>query len=664
MIARSGLDPIHYDRQTLRSFALDELGRERDEVAEHLETCEHCQQQLETAALGDLSWEEVTGLLQDYEPARPHDSLDAASSAEQLGPDRNEPAPVHSAASFLEASEHSDSLGRFARYEIMEFLGRGGMGIVMRGYDPALDRHCAIKVLAPELASNGSARRRFSREAKSAAAVVHPHVVPIQNVDEHQGLPYLVMPVVEGQSLQRRVEQHGPLETIEVVRIASQVASGLAAAHDQGLVHRDIKPANILLENGVERVQITDFGLARAIDDASMTRSGVIAGTPQYMSPEQAHGDPVDHRSDLFSLGSVIYFMLSGHSPFRAETTMGVLNRIGNDQPRKLRSLNPDVPQWLETLVMQLLEKDREQRFQPAEKVAKLLGQWQAHLQKPEDVPPPQPIVSAGRRSPTVPKWLTAIGFGGLMVWLAIIIVIETGKGTITIDSEADNVPIVIKKSDQVVRRLTVGRDGESIRLWAGEYELAFGKDPERMTIENGAITLGWRGDAVVRIRKTDSSKETGGAVETEEAPTAGRDTATRRAKYTDPFQIGVTLGPADASRIPTYFANGFEVTKVASDSPAQRAGIEVGDILLAWEGHHFYGNDPNAKLMSLIPTRELQQALERIRTISHATMKFAVLDHRSGEVVEVSTAWGVANGSNKEHGLRVMRERKRKRAR
>ncbi|MEJ7594782.1 MAG: serine/threonine-protein kinase [Planctomycetaceae bacterium] len=268
-------------------------------------------------------------------------------------------------------------------------MGRGGMGIVMRGFDTSLNRHSAIKVLAPELASSAAARKRFSREARSAAAVVHPHVVPIQTVDEHNGLPYLVMPVVEGQSLQQRVEQNGPLSVIETVRIAAQVASGLQAAHEQGLVHRDIKPANVLLENGVERVQITDFGLARAIDDASMTRSGVITGTPQYMSPEQAHGDTIDHRSDLFSLGSLIYFMLAGRSPFRAETTMGVLNRIGNDEPRNLRSINADVPQWLEQIVMKLLSKSPASRFQTAAAVGELLQDWRAHLQQPNIVPCP-----------------------------------------------------------------------------------------------------------------------------------------------------------------------------------------------------------------------------------------------------------------------------------
>ena len=170
---------------------------------------------------------------------------------------------------------------------------------------------------------------------------------------------------------------------VEVVRIASQIAEGLAAAHAQGLVHRDIKPANILLENGVERVQITDFGLARAADDASMTRSGVIAGTPQYMSPEQAHGDEIDHRSDLFSLGSVMYFMLTGRSPFRATNTMGVLNRIANDEPRRLRSINPDIPPWLQSIVHQLLNKSPEKRFVSAETVAEELNRRLVQLQDP-----------------------------------------------------------------------------------------------------------------------------------------------------------------------------------------------------------------------------------------------------------------------------------------
>ena len=350
MIAR-----FHFDDEALLGLLRNEDSDNNDDLGQHVEACEQCQTRLETLTQVGLTWEEAAELLRE----NPLDDAIETGNRHAL-----------SEATFLEPSDYPDSLGRFGRYEIMQLLGRGGMGIVMRGFDPALNRHSAVKVLAPELASSAAARRRFSREAKSAAAVVHPHVVPIQTVDEHAGLPYLVMPVVEGRSLQQRVDQSGPLAVIEVVRIAAQIADGLSAAHAQGLVHRDIKPANILLENGVERVQITDFGLARAANDASMTRSGVIAGTPQYMSPEQAHGDEIDARSDLFSLGSVIYFMLTGRSPFRAETTMGVLNRIANDQPRRLRSLHPEIPAWLQNIVARLLEKNPDKRFESAEHVA------------------------------------------------------------------------------------------------------------------------------------------------------------------------------------------------------------------------------------------------------------------------------------------------------
>lgn len=452
MVAR-----FHYDRGTLQGWIDDASKDSTGEVASHVETCVTCQTALESLFNEGLSLEKAGELLRHPPVAKLAKSCD--------DDDPTVLAPF--VATLLDPSEHPGSLGRFARYEIMELLGRGGMGIVMRGFDPALNRHSAVKVLAPELASSAAARRRFSREAKSAAAVIHPHVVPIQTVDEHNGLPYLVMPVVEGDSVQQRVERRGPLETIEVVRIAVQVARGLTAAHEQGLVHRDIKPANVLLENGVERVRITDFGLARAVDDASMTRSGVIAGTPQYMSPEQAHGDAIDHRSDLFSLGSLIYFMCSGRSPFRAETTVGVLNRIASDDPKPLRSVNADVPEWLEQIDLRLLAKDAGKRFQSATEVADYLEQWLVHLQTPESkTPPTMPDFHVGasvgdsrsrnenrsahlgesNRPGRILFWLVSLATAGVLAVFGIVIAIETNKGTLRIDTSGDidvpNIPL------------------------------------------------------------------------------------------------------------------------------------------------------------------------------------------------------------------------------
>ena len=166
-----------------------------------------------------------------------------------------------------------------------------------------------------------------------------------------------------------------------------QAAAGLAAAHEQGLVHRDVKPANILLEKGVERAVLTDFGLARAADDVSMTRWGIIAGTPQYMSPEQARGEPLDGRSDLFSLGCVLYEMASGVSPFRADSTMATLRRLIDDPPPALASLNPELPPWFVGIVERLLEKDPARRFGSAKEVSELLEGCLAHLQQPASVP-------------------------------------------------------------------------------------------------------------------------------------------------------------------------------------------------------------------------------------------------------------------------------------
>jgi serine/threonine-protein kinase len=287
---------------------------------------------------------------------------------------------------FLTASEKPGSLGWLGQYEVTDVLGRGGFGIVLKAFDAALGRAVAIKVLAPQLATNAAARTRFAREARAAAAVVHNHVVAIHAVDSWNGLPYLVMPYVAGRSLQERVENDGPLGAREVLRIGIQTAQGLAAAHAQGLVHRDIKPSNILLENGVERVMLTDFGLARAVDDASLTQSGVVAGTPQYMSPEQARGEAVDHRSDLFSLGSVLYFMCTGHPPFRADSTPAVLRRVCDERPRPLAEVNSDVPAWLTEIVERLHAKDPSARFQSASEVADILGRRLAAIQRGQPI--------------------------------------------------------------------------------------------------------------------------------------------------------------------------------------------------------------------------------------------------------------------------------------
>ena len=319
------------------------------------------------------------------------------------------------ALAFLSPSQQPGSLGRLGHYEVLEVVGRGGMGLVLRAFDEQLHRVVAIKTMAAELATSAVARKRFTREAKAAAAVRDEHVIDIYAVEEAGPVPYLVMEYVRGGSLQDRLDQAGPLELKEVLRIGLQAASGLAAAHAQGLVHRDIKPANILLENGVERVKITDFGLARAVDDASLTKSGVIAGTPLYMSPEQAEGKAVDHRSDLFSLASVLYAMCTGRPPFRAETTLGVLRRVCDDVPRPIRQINPEVPAYLAALVEKLHAKDPAARFQSVSEVAELLSRHLADVQQPALATGPRPVGGTRR------IWAVAgLGLLALAVGLAL----------------------------------------------------------------------------------------------------------------------------------------------------------------------------------------------------------------------------------------------------
>lgn len=346
------------------------------EAAKQLESRPELQKSLEALARGQEAWwDDLESVLsQSGLPAQ----LDAETTSvlveveSQTEDEAIECEPV--SLDFLDAPRHPELLGRLGRYEIERVLGTGGMGIVLRGFDTDLHRVVAVKVLAPHLAHSHSARRRFAREAQAAAAVVHPHVIPIFNVDSEGRIPFLVMQYVNGTSLQKRVDHGGPLATEDALRIAHQTAGGLAAAHAQGLVHRDVKPANILLEEDLEKVLLSDFGLARAVDDASLTKTGIVAGTPHYMSPEQALGENIDHRSDLFGLGSVLYFMLAGRPPFLASGAMAVLHRICRMPHQPLLVVNPNVPPELAKIVDDLLAKDPEQRIQSAEQVEQLFN--------------------------------------------------------------------------------------------------------------------------------------------------------------------------------------------------------------------------------------------------------------------------------------------------
>ena len=364
----------------------DRLSEAQEEfLAAHLSQCERCQRELEQLAGQPQVWSRVSTALKTACAA----PLVIPVSADSHHADESESADDF-AVEFLSPSTDPESIGRLGDIEILEVIGHGGMGIVLKGFQPELKRLVAVKVLAPQLAVSAAARRRFAREAQATAAILHPNVMPILTVHSTGKLPYLVMPYVSCESLQQRIDRSGPLELVDILRIGMQTANGLAAAHAQGLVHRDVKPANILLEIGVERVMLTDFGLARAIDDASITRTGIIAGTPQYMSPEQARGEAVDSRSDLFSLGSVLYTLATGRPPFRAESTYAILRRLTDESPRPLREIAPQYPAWLGVMIHKLLEKQPADRWTSSTEVAQLLEQCVAHVQQPAVFPLPE----------------------------------------------------------------------------------------------------------------------------------------------------------------------------------------------------------------------------------------------------------------------------------
>jgi serine/threonine protein kinase/WD40 repeat protein len=306
-------------------------------------------------------------------------------------PATGQPGNGRQALTFLAPGQQPGSLGRLDHYEVLAVVGRGGMGVVLKAIDERLQRVVAVKVLAPHLNDSEEARQRFVREARLAAAVSHDHITAIHTVQDAGPVPYLVMEFIGGPSLEGHLKRHGPPPIREVVRIGVQIAAGLAAAHKHGLVHRDIKPANVLLAEDGRRVKITDFGLARAVDDVSLTQSGSLLGTPDYMSPEQANGRPVDHRSDLFSLGSVLYALCTGRPPFRAAGVMAVLKRVSDDAPQPPREVNADVPAWLEAVIARLHAKNPADRFQTATEVAELLSRRLAQLQPPTLAPPPEP---------------------------------------------------------------------------------------------------------------------------------------------------------------------------------------------------------------------------------------------------------------------------------
>ena len=272
---------------------------------------------------------------------------------------------------FLAPASNPDCLGSLGTYQILKLLGAGGMGLVYHAEDSQLLRRVALKVVRPELARDVALRERFLREARAMASLKSDHVVTVHQVGESNELPFLAMEFLEGESLEQYLERGERPDVATSLRIGKEIALGLAAAHESGMIHRDIKPANVFLEKPNGRVKILDFGLARPAQQASgLTEAGMIMGTPDYMAPEQADGAEISERSDLFSLGCVLYQLLAGQPPFAGTSIMAVLKAVALHNPKPLREINSAVPAPLADLVMKLLAKDPAARPASARAVA------------------------------------------------------------------------------------------------------------------------------------------------------------------------------------------------------------------------------------------------------------------------------------------------------
>lgn len=426
------------DRTTLRQFLLAELPENEAEALEqHLLECEVCCEQArdfqdsdtllealrsEPTVAEDPEAELVADLMQRFRLIPPS----GPNLAEEASP-VSDPATCIYEGADLKVPADAEGPSELGPYSLRKKLGSGGMGVVFEAEDRNLRRSVALKVMKPSLASVARARERFRREAQAAAAIEHEHIVTIYQVDEDQGVPYLAMQLLQGESLQSRLERLGRLPMDEVLRIGREVAEGLAAAHERGLVHRDIKPSNIWLESEAVRdrggkVKIVDFGLVwTAEKEGRLTESGALLGTPGYMAPEQARGKGFDPRCDLFSLGCVLYQMGTGQVPFQGPDVLATLVSLALDQPPKPRTVNPEVPAALSDLIMQLLGKAPEQRPSSVGAVAEGL----AALENGQAMPQAISAAASARRSRARRQGRRAVMFlsaacllGGL-VWLA-----------------------------------------------------------------------------------------------------------------------------------------------------------------------------------------------------------------------------------------------------
>jgi serine/threonine protein kinase/Leucine-rich repeat (LRR) protein len=358
-----------------------------ERLSQHLDGCSSCTAAVQTLLGEDTLLSAIRGVPVDVATGEevPADLMRRLLALRSSSGPSSDPSLT---LRVLNAPQRPEEIGRLAHYRVLKVLGEGGMGVVFLAEDTLLVRSVALKIMKPEIAADPRHRQRFLREARAAAKVEHDHIVPIYGVGEDSGVPWLAMPFLKGQSLDELLKRVKVLKPAQAVRLGAQVAKGLAAAHAAGLIHRDVKPANIWVEpEGGCRAKLLDFGLAHdqtppqsmqcERGEEHLTRTGAVVGTPAYMAPEQARGEPLDARADLFSLGCVLYRAVTGRLPFHGAGTMGTLLALATQTPPAAHEVNPAVPLPLSMLIGNLLAKDRSARPASAATVAAALTAMQ-----------------------------------------------------------------------------------------------------------------------------------------------------------------------------------------------------------------------------------------------------------------------------------------------
>lgn len=507
-----------------------------DDCEAHLEQCTHCHETLRGLDSGDTLSEKVAAALFAEDAAQGSDSQQIDGLIKRLtSPDFQTRNPIDAqmatseimadrAAEVLRCVQPDDeTLGVLGDYALLRLIGSGSTGVVFQALDRTLQRTVALKVLRPSLGVE--ARERFLAEARSAASLEHANVVTIFQVGQVDRLAFIAMQWLPGQTLEAKLQSGAVFNESEVKDTIAKVASGLAAAHQQQLVHRDIKPANLWICDADEQIKILDFGLARINDEnPGLTATGMLAGTPNFMSPEQARGLELDGRSDLFSLGCLMYQLLTGRLPFGASTILATLQSVQNESPVPPCQIKPDVSQHLSDLTMCLLEKQPANRPESARQLAEMLSSqredWPVAVNQYFEVSEEKTEVAHGKtksQSQSVGmRWLMAgllLGLGGWGAWLwsPQIIRVMTDRGEVVIQSKAEDVEVQVFADGKLIRVVDT-QTQQSFDLKSGAYTFAArssGDEKNTFTISPNQLTMSRGSKQIVKVTSPENEDPT-----------------------------------------------------------------------------------------------------------------------------------------------------------